>query len=82
MNPNRARVTKMKAAKAIGPNPNRWEMPPKHDACGKRRCRTLDQAIAYALYLTKSRAGHPLRVYGCPACGGWHVTKIKTWQEP
>lgn len=79
MNPDRSHVTKKKAARAVGPSPRSWQMPPKHPACGKRRCRSEAQAVSYALYLTK-RCGHPLRVYRCPACRGWHVTKTKTWE--
>lgn len=81
MNPDRSRLTKMKAARALGPNPRRWDMPPKHPDCGKRRCHTHAQAVAYALHLTR-RCGHPLRVYRCDQCSGWHVTKRTTWEEP
>lgn len=44
---------------------------------GKRRHKTQTSAIAAALRL--SRRGHPLRVYRCPTCGDWHLTKRPTW---
>ena len=42
-------------------------------ACGKRRHPTETSAIAAAIRL--SRFNRPLRVYHCPACGHWHLTK-------
>lgn len=74
MNPDR------RTQPVVGPNPRRWDMPPKHTACGKRRCKSYDQAIGYALHLTR-RCGHPLRIYACPTCGGWHVTKRARWED-
>ena len=83
MNPDRGHVSRRQARRALGQDtaqPGRWEMPPK-SGCGKRRCHTHEQAVAYALHLTR-RCGHPLRVYECPTCSGWHVTKRTTWEEP
>lgn len=48
--------------------------------CGKRRHPTQIAAIAAALRL--SRFNRPLRVYQCPDCGGWHLTKKPTWKDP
>lgn len=79
MNPDKLHPTPRRLSKLVGPSPRSWNMPPKHDGCGKRRCVDEAQAVAYALYLTR-RCGHPLRVYECLACGGWHVTKTTRWE--
>lgn len=41
--------------------------------CGRRRFPTEAEAVTVAI----GRARHvgPLRVYACPGCGGWHLTK-------
>lgn len=41
--------------------------------CNGKRRRSLMQAIAAAIRL--SRRGTPLRVYRCPDCETWHLTK-------
>lgn len=54
-------------------------------SCGKRR---FDDRIAadLALALIRSRglalSREPVRSYGCPECGGWHLTSIRWWREP
>lgn len=40
---------------------------------GKRRHTSERSAIAAAIRL--SRGNRPLRVYRCPLCKGWHLTK-------
>jgi len=56
-------------------------MPPKHPACGKRRCATKADAITYVLYLARKTAD-PLRIYPCPKCDGFHLTKLPEWKDP
>lgn len=46
--------------------------------CGKRRHRSQMSAIAAAIRLSRNNV--PLRVYQCPACHGWHLTKKPTWK--
>jgi hypothetical protein len=46
--------------------------------CGKRRHINELSAIAAAIRLSGARAT-PLRVYRCPDCAGWHLTKRRTW---
>lgn len=77
--------TRAKGARAIGAaggqQSGRFQMPPKHPACGKRRCESKDQAIGYVLWLAR-KTTDPLRIYECPACGGWHCTKRPEWKDP
>lgn len=46
---------------------------------GKRRHRTEQAAIAAAIRL--SHFNRPLRVYHCPVCSGFHLTKRPTWTD-
>jgi len=80
---NRQRkVPRQRLARALGTElPGQFRMPPKHPECGKRRCATEKQAVAYVLYLAR-KSKDPLRTYECPACSGWHVTKLATWTDP
>lgn len=83
---NRQRkVPRQRLARALGTElPGRFRMPPKHPACGKRRCATEEQAVGYVLHLAR-KSKDPLRIYRCDGptgCGGFHVTKRKTWEEP
>lgn len=78
--------TPAKAARALGriARPDRFQMPPKHDPCGKRRCHTYDQAVGYLLWLAR-KTRDPLRIYHCDGptgCGGWHLTKLSEWKDP
>lgn len=73
--------SKAKQARALRGDDDRFQMPPKHPACGKRRCASKEQAVAYVLHLAR-RTTDPLRVYLCPACAGWHVTKRPEWKDP
>ncbi len=72
--------SKAKQARALPPAAP-FRMPPKNPECGKRRCSTKDQALAYVLRLARVSAD-PLRIYLCPACAGWHVTKKPEWKDP
>jgi hypothetical protein len=45
----------------------------------EKRMRTYEGAIAAAIRL--SRHNVPLRIYPCPDCGTWHVTKRSSYQE-
>lgn len=58
----------------------RFTMPPKHKACGERRCADEAHAMRYVLWLAR-KTTTPLRVYPCPACAGWHVTSKPTWKD-
>ena len=59
----------------------RFQMPPKHPDCGKRRCETYEQALGYLLWLAR-KSKDPLRIYECPRCRGFHLTKLPVWVEP
>lgn len=49
------------------------------DKCGtKHRYRDELDAIGAAIRCSAKR-GTPLRVYRCPDCGDWHLTKRRTW---
>lgn len=64
----------LRGTTAEGP---RFQMPPKHPACGKRRCADEAQAVAYVLWLSR-KSKDPLRIYPCDGpggCAGLHVTK-------
>lgn len=82
MNPNRHRPTPAKTARALGgpTRETRFRMPPKHKPCGKRRCATYDQALAYLLRLARL-SKDPLRIYECPDCAGFHLTKRHDWED-
>lgn len=54
---------------------------PKHPVCGKVRHTNQSAAIASAIRSSK-RGGTPLRVYRCPGCKGFHLTKRPEWSEP
>lgn len=58
-----------------------FQMPPKAKACGKRRCATYDDAVAYLLRIAR-KTKDPLRIYQCDACEGWHLTKRPEWETP
>lgn len=80
MNRQRHAPTPAKTARAlrgtVAAQP-RFQMPPKHPACGKRRCVTEEDALAYLLHLA-SKSMDPLRIYPCDGpdgCGGFHLTK-------
>jgi hypothetical protein len=57
--------------------PARQSRPPAVMCGRKRRHPTQLDAIASAIRCS-ARAGHPLRVYACPDCGGWHLTRWAT----
>lgn len=82
---NREHHAQTKARRVGGLGGRRgFKMPPRHEACGKRRCRSQADAVTYALWLAR-RTTTPLRVYRCDGpggCGGWHVTKRPTWEDP
>lgn len=49
-------------------------------ASGKHTHSTFEAAVPYAL--RRSRAtGRPFRIYACPHCTGFHLTKRATWTE-
>lgn len=52
-------------------------MPSRKCPSGKRRHE--DEMAAIAAALRRSRSGTPLRVYPCPTCGGYHLTKMRKW---
>lgn len=45
--------------------------------CGKRRYDTREDALETAAHRVGTRGTRTrfLRIYQCPACGGWHLTK-------
>lgn len=45
---------------------------------GKRSYPDELRAIAAAIRCSAKR-GVPLRVYECPSCHGWHLTRRKAW---
>jgi hypothetical protein len=47
-------------------------------ACGKVRYTSEHKAIGAAIRSSR-RGGLPLRVYQCPGCHGWHLTKRPVW---
>ncbi|PAT04916.1 hypothetical protein CKJ85_01965 [Corynebacterium sp. NML 150383] len=47
---------------------------------GKREYEHYDDAVHVALKWSR-RAG-PLRIYECPSCGSWHLTKRPDWGKP
>jgi hypothetical protein len=49
-----------------------------HGCKSKRRYTTEAFAQRVAMRATRQR-GTPLRVYPCPLCKGWHITKRKTF---
>lgn len=52
------------------------ERPDIQAACTtKKRYTTETYARRVAAELSEAR-GYPLRAYGCPHCGGWHLTKM------
>lgn len=51
------------------------------EACGKRRYRSERDAIGSALCCARKR-GTALRVYACPKCKGWHLTKQEKRDSP
>ena len=73
--------TKAKISRAIGQPRTGFRMPPKHKPCGKRRCATYEDALAYLLRLSRL-SKDPLRIYECPTCSGWHLTKRPDWEDP
>lgn len=38
--------------------------------------------MSAALRSSRRSGGRPLRVYECPECRGWHLTKRRTWHDP
>ena len=52
----------------------------RHQARGKSRYATKREAIRYAIASSK-RSELPLRVYRCPTCKGFHLTKRAEWTE-
>lgn len=48
-------------------------------ACRSHKRRFPDFPTAAAAALRVSVHLGPLRCYLCPQCGGWHLTKRKTW---
>lgn len=48
--------------------------------CGKNRHIHESHAIRSAIASSR-RGGLALRVYRCPGCKGWHLTKRRDWQE-
>lgn len=47
---------------------------------GKRQYDDYDDAARVAL--RRSRYAGPLRIYECPSCGSWHLTKRRGWGSP
>jgi hypothetical protein len=45
---------------------------------GKHRHPTWAATVGPALRAAK-RSGRPMRIYHCPACGGFHMTKLAVW---
>lgn len=48
--------------------------------CGKTRY-THEKAAIRAAMGASRRSGLGLRVYRCPDCRGWHLTKKKSWVD-
>lgn len=46
--------------------------------CQKRGYPTQAAAIGVGLRASR-KTGAALRVYRCPACGAWHLTKRRRW---
>ncbi|AXR74281.1 hypothetical protein DCC27_008220 [Auritidibacter sp. NML130574] len=44
---------------------------------GKRRYDDYGEAAGVAL--RRSRHAGSLRIYECPSCGSWHLTKRRSW---
>lgn len=75
------RPTRRKLRAALGDQaPAPFRMPPKAKACGKRRCDNYQHAITYLLWLSR-KTRDPLRIYRCPECDGFHLTKRPTWKD-
>jgi hypothetical protein len=53
-------------------------MTAQHRPCGKVRYTNERTAIRKAI-LSSRHAALALRVYRCPGCKGWHLTKKPTW---
>lgn len=49
-------------------------------ASGKHRHDTWAQAVGPALRASQ-RAGRAMRIYHCPGCDGFHMTKLAVWIE-
>lgn len=47
---------------------------------GKRQYDDYGDAAHVAL--RRSRYAGPLRIYECPSCGSWHLTKRRSWGKP
>ncbi|KAB1943091.1 hypothetical protein F8227_16020 [Brevibacterium linens ATCC 9172] len=47
---------------------------------GKRQYGDYGDAARVAL--RRSRYAGPLRIYECPSCGAWHLTKRRSWGKP
>lgn len=48
-------------------------------ASGKHRYPTWSAAVGPAVRSTQ-RAGRPMRIYRCPDCAGYHLTKRIKWE--
>lgn len=59
--------------------------PPHHNrksSCPSRKVRFKSFGEAVAAALRVSRHAGPLRVYDCPDCPGWHLTRLRDWKDP
>lgn len=67
-----------RAAKWEGRNP-----PPASGWCDTRKLRWADESTAL-IALGRAQRKYPTleRVYRCPTCLGWHLTRIKDWRGP
>lgn len=57
--------------------PPRWKTVPT--GCGKRAYPTYEAALHVVCL---RRSPYPLRIYQCPECSRWHLTKRKNWEAP
>lgn len=50
--------------------------------CPSRKVAYLTFGTAVAGALRVSRHVGPVRVYQCPYCGRWHLTRLREWKDP
>ncbi|PZU32768.1 MAG: hypothetical protein DI576_08445 [Actinomyces sp.] len=62
-------------------HPKKKRHPPRRSPLcsetGKRQYGDYGEAARVAL--RRSRYAGPLRIYECPLCGSWHLTKRRSW---